>query len=374
MILIIGAEKVYTTFRVAIENTHFDWSIVHATPAEGVALLEKGLTSPALLFLSIKLLPRVARFLTGTHPLYAFFLCRDDHELAYALPPIPVCMAKVTYREASRNARFYITSIADALTPNDDTPDESELHDAVVVQTALNDKLLAMHEELARTQEITIRTLAKVTEARDYDTGEHIERIPKYCKVLCKALRDDETLAGEISPVFVSTLSLSSLLHDIGKVAIPDSILLKAAFLSEAEFAVMKTHTTVGADIIAHAVREQPGNAFLSMAEEIARYHHENVDGGGYPEGLKGEDIPLAARIVALADVYDALTSARPYKRGYSHEEAYSIIAGESGKKFDPRIVAAFKRKHETFRRLRFGARKRGARFHPFFSADDVSA
>lgn len=135
---------------------------------------------------------------------------------------------------------------------------------------------------------------------------------------------------------------LTSPLHDIGKVGIPDSVLLKPGRLNDIEFDIMKTHTTLGAQTLDAAIRQFPGAKFLEMARDIALTHHERWSGGGYPNGLRGEEIPLAGRIMAIADVYDALTSKRVYKPAFTHEVAKSMIVQDSGKHFDPSLVEAF--------------------------------
>jgi putative two-component system response regulator len=142
---------------------------------------------------------------------------------------------------------------------------------------------------------------------------------------------------------------LTSPLHDIGKVGIPDSVLLKPARLTAAEFDIMKTHTTVGAETLDAALREYPGATFLEMARDIAATHHERFDGSGYPQGLVGSEIPLCGRIVALADVYDALTSKRVYKDAFAHASARETIVAESGTHFDPDVVSVFLECEEQF-------------------------
>lgn len=192
------------------------------------------------------------------------------------------------------------------------------------------------------THDVTIFALAKLAESRDNDTGKHIERVQAYCQILAERM----LVSGqwpEMNASFVKLLFQTSPLHDIGKVSIPDSILLKPGKLSPAEFEVMKTHTTRGAETLAAAAGQRPKAAYLEMAREIALSHHERWDGRGYPQGLAGEFIPLAARVVAVADVYDALTSRRMYKEAFTHETARKTIVEGSGTHFDPHIVEIFK-------------------------------
>lgn len=201
-------------------------------------------------------------------------------------------------------------------------------------------------------REMTIFVLAKLAESRDPETGAHLERVQRYAQRLSQRLQTMGRYEDVIDAEFVRLIYLTSPLHDIGKVAIPDSVLLKPGRLTTEEFEVMKTHTLRGAETLAAALAECPEAAFLEMARDIALSHHERYDGSGYPHGLAGERIPLAARIVAIADVYDALTSKRVYKDAMSHDEAVSIIQQETGAHFDPVIVEAFLAERETFRQI----------------------
>lgn len=187
---------------------------------------------------------------------------------------------------------------------------------------------------------MVIFALARLAETRDPETGYHLERIQGYSRILAQAL--DQGDFPDINRQFVETLYATSPLHDIGKVGIPDRILLKPGRLTGEEFAIMKSHTTIGYETLRSAYRKNPRAAYLRMSAEIARSHHERFDGTGYPEGLAGDDIPLAARIVAVADVYDALITKRVYKDAFSHEITRGIILDGRGSQFDPRIVDAF--------------------------------
>lgn len=202
-------------------------------------------------------------------------------------------------------------------------------------------------------REMTIFALAKLAESRDPETGAHLERVRAYCRTLASQLQQNPAFKDAVDDTFVRLVYETSPLHDIGKVAIPDRILLKAGKLSDQEFDVMKTHTLHGAETLAATVAQFPNARFLQMAHEIALCHHEKYDGSGYPRGLSGDDIPLAGRIVALADVYDALTSKRVYKNAYSHEKARAIITDGSGKHFDPAIVDAFLEVEDEFVQIR---------------------
>ncbi|MCF8144948.1 MAG: response regulator [Deltaproteobacteria bacterium] len=192
------------------------------------------------------------------------------------------------------------------------------------------------------TRDIVIFSLARLVESRDLETGHHLERIRHYSKTLALALSKSDNPPEEIDGLFLDNIFLTSPLHDIGKIGIPDHILLKPGRLDDREFEVMKRHSKIGFDTLHEALGKYPKADYLRMSAHIARSHHEKFDGTGYPDGLKGEEIPLSARIVALADVYDALVSKRIYKHAYKHDVAKAIIESESGKHFDPRVADAF--------------------------------
>lgn len=201
---------------------------------------------------------------------------------------------------------------------------------------------------------LLVSALRDVAQVRDNETGNHIVRTSRYVRILArnlaaKAMLDDGGQTG-----FVSMLARAAPLHDVGKVSIPDNILLKPGRHSEREQKLMRTHAAIGAEILraASEAGEDAGSAhaLLQVAQDIARAHHENWDGSGYPLGLSGAAIPQSARIMALADVYDALTSARPYKAPWTHEDAVAYIQSLSGSKFDPDIVEAFVEEAELFR------------------------
>jgi len=194
--------------------------------------------------------------------------------------------------------------------------------------------------------------LAKLAEYRDNDTGRHLDRVTRFCLVLAEALRERDAYRKLIDAQFLYNLERSVPLHDIGKVAIPDEILLFPGRLNDEQMAVMRTHTDTGANTIQALIARAPGVSFLEMATDIARYHHERYDGKGYPTGLKAEAIPLAARITAVADVYDALTTRRVYKEAFSHAKAVEIIREGSGTQFDPAVVEAFLNRQATFAKL----------------------
>lgn len=191
----------------------------------------------------------------------------------------------------------------------------------------------------------SILALAKLSEARDEDTGDHLIRISNYAELLAKSLRENPKFSQEITNAFIVDLVKFSPMHDIGKVGIPDNILLKPGKLTKEEFEVMKTHTIYGANVLREAEQNinKRGRSLFKVGIEIAQNHHEKYDGSGYPSGISGDKIPLSARIVAVVDVFDALMSKRPYKEPFSFEETMRIIEEGKGKHFDPDIVDAFK-------------------------------
>jgi len=191
-------------------------------------------------------------------------------------------------------------------------------------------------------RDVTIFALAKLAESRDPETGAHLERMREYCRVIAKHLSQQEKFLDVVDGEYVQSIYVTSPLHDIGKVGIPDSVLLKPGRLTDSEYEIMKAHTTIGAQTLKAAAEEHSDVDFLRMGYDIALTHHEKFDGSGYPKGLMGEEIPLCGRIVALADVYDALTTERIYKAEFSHEVAKFIILEGRDTHFDPDIVDAF--------------------------------
>ncbi len=203
--------------------------------------------------------------------------------------------------------------------------------------------------EIVNSQMSTIFALSKLAESRDPDTGAHIERVQILCKALALRLGGESPYAGAIDADFVNCIYNSSPLHDIGKVAIADCVLLKPGKLTTEEFEVMKNHTVIGVSTLQKVHEQYPNNAFVAMGISIARSHHERWDGTGYPDGLAGENIPLEARIMAVADVYDALRSKRCYKESVPRSEGRDIIEAGSGVQFDPVLVKAFLDIEEEF-------------------------
>jgi len=206
---------------------------------------------------------------------------------------------------------------------------------------------------VAASELASVFALAKLAEARDDDTGHHIERVQFFSRALAEKMGEMKLQVEHLTSAFIDNLHQTASLHDIGKVGTPDSILLKPGKLTTEEFAVMKTHCALGASTLSALLERYPGNPFFRMGVEVARSHHERWDGGGYPDGLQGRAIPLAARIVAVADYYDALASRRCYRPAFSHEETCRMIRDGSATHFDPDVVAAFQAVEPEFQRIR---------------------
>jgi putative two-component system response regulator len=245
----------------------------------------------------------------------------------------------------------------------------------------LQDQILANQRELERrvrertrqlelTQQVAVFSLAKLAESRDHETGGHLHRIREYARVIAQEMSAMPGFSSQIDAAFIEELYLSCPLHDIGKVGIPDHILLKPGRLTPEEFSVMKNHSSIGGDTLLAADREAGSESFLAMGCDIAYYHHERWDGKGYPDSLRGEGIPLSARIVALADVYDALSSKRPYKAPFDHCKAREILIAGRGNHFDPAVVEAFTRSEKQFEEIR----TRPVCQEPLLTDQDVAA
>lgn len=216
-----------------------------------------------------------------------------------------------------------------------------------------NDRLQEMVRiqigKVADAQMETIFAIAKLAEARDDDTGKHLERIQTFCGLLAVGMGERPKYRSVIDGGWIRNIFHASPLHDIGKVAIPDRILVKPGPLTAEEFGVMKTHTTLGARTLRTVHERYPENVFIAMGIDIAQSHHERWDGHGYPEGLSGEKIPLCARIVAVADFYDAVRSKRCYKAARTHVETCALMYAERGTHFDPEVLDVFRGLHETY-------------------------
>ena len=218
----------------------------------------------------------------------------------------------------------------------------------------LEQRISDQSTELQRTQNAIVFGLAKLAERRDTDTGEHLDRIQKYVTILATDLSSQYP---HLDKAAIRNLSFASSLHDIGKVGIPDSILLKPGRLTDGERKIMERHTAIGGECL-EAIQNRLGdNEFMEMAREVAWSHHERWNGTGYPHQLAGEEIPLVARIVSVADVYDAMTSKRPYKRAMTHGEGRKVLLEGRGLQFDPDIIDAFVRHEAEFEAISISQR-----------------
>lgn len=217
----------------------------------------------------------------------------------------------------------------------------------------LEDEVALRTKEITTLQEVTIMAMSSLAEIRDNETGNHLQRTKLYARELCKCLAKKPEYENIFDAKTILKISNAVPLHDIGKIGIPDVILLKPSKLTTEEFEIMKTHTTLGKEAIekAEKLTDCP-DLFLTIPKEIAYSHHEKWDGSGYPQGLAGEDIPISARIVALVDVYDALRSKRVYKPAYPHQQVVEMIKNESNKHFSESIVAAFLEINEKFNEI----------------------
>lgn len=213
-------------------------------------------------------------------------------------------------------------------------------------------RLLDKNVQLSQIEDANIYTLAYLAETRDEETGKHIERTAQYVKLIAEFLSTLPQYSSHLTSRYIDDITKSAPLHDIGKVGVPDVILKKTGKLSSEEFDVIKLHCEYGANILKTAEKKLNFESYLTLAIQLVMYHHERWDGNGYPEGLKGDAIPLSAQIMAIADVYDALRSERCYKKGFSHEKSSEIILEERGKHFAPDIVDAFIHSQETFKQI----------------------
>ncbi len=226
------------------------------------------------------------------------------------------------------------------------------------IQSIADSAAIAIHTHITRARlersvRVLLMTVGRLAEYRDEETAQHLERVQDYVRLLAEQMARTPKYRSVLTPEVIENLALAAPLHDIGKVGIPDGILTKEGPLSEREFQIMKTHAIIGRQTLAIALEQTGHIPLLQMSIDIAYCHHEKYDGSGYPRGLKGEDIPLAARIVALADAYDAATSTRRYKAAVPHQQAVESLCADSGQHFDPDVIAAFRRCTAEFERIR---------------------
>ena len=244
-----------------------------------------------------------------------------------------------------RNGRYYDVQIND-LTNNDVvtgyTVSLVDITTHMEYSKMLENEVAEKAKKISKIQERFIVSFANMIELRDDVTGQHVKRTSRYVRIIANALKKRNIYPGIITDEFVDAICKAAPLHDIGKIAISDSILRKPGKLTEEEFEIIKTHPKVGGDMLREALKIDEADEYLTYAYEMAMYHHEKWNGTGYPEGLKGNEIPLSARIMAIADVFDALTSKRSYKDKISDDRAFQIIEQSSGSHFDPILVKVF--------------------------------
>jgi HD-GYP domain-containing protein (c-di-GMP phosphodiesterase class II) len=236
--------------------------------------------------------------------------------------------------------------------PHAFSPAEIGMCTMLVDQMSYSLENIRLVNELSRSRDAVIRGMALLAEIRDTHIREHLRRMCAYSGFLAGLLAERPGYP-EATPQFIETIARAAALHDVGKVGIPDAILLKPGKLTEAEFAVMKSHTEIGAELLEGLIKDYGRYAMITMGAEVARCHHEKWNGTGYPAGLKEREIPLSARIVAIADVYDALTSRRVYKDAWTHEETAKTMEADSGKHFDPELLGIFLAHHRDLARIR---------------------
>lgn len=295
-------------------------------------------------------------------------------ELGYSKPDMRIDDAspdinKILYEKAAKDievgSRVYRPSIAKIT----DDKDKKHINGYVIRATDVTEQQRNLElinnyqrnlerdvkEKTARIlqmQEQTIFSFATLVESRDSLTGEHVRRTSEYVAVLGAEMKNRGMYPRVITSTYLEQLRMAAPLHDIGKIKIPDSILKSSGKLSPEEFEIMKSHTVEGGRIIEDTLKEIEGDNFFVIAREVAVYHHEKWNGTGYPYGTKGEEIPISARIMAVADFFDALTSSRSYKKAYSAQKTYQILMEESGRSFDPKVVDCFMRSREEIEKI----------------------
>ena len=272
---------------------------------------------------------------------------REEQALAFEVGADDYIVKPIDPHELRSRVQLHFR-LCEAISTVESVQTKIESHDSIVKR--LTERRV---REIVATQDVAVFTLAKVSEFRDRETGDHLIRMRSYSQLLAERLARSGPYADQIDETFLDDLYRSSLLHDIGKIGISDAILLKPGRLTPDEFEIMKQHSIIGANILDQAMMLSQCGGFLAMAGAIARFHHERFDGTGYPAALQGEEIPLPARIVAVADVYDALISVRPYKPAFPAMDAREMILCESGRHFDPVIVEAFRECFEEFLKIR---------------------
>ncbi len=291
------------------------------------------------------LMEMVSVFLGFFILLAIFMIWLTQYHVVYPVNSISECLKEFSTEEDSQEVLD--EEVKKIRTLSIHTGDEIEnlyksICDMTLRQTEQMRNIRYLSESTARMQDGLIITMADMVENRDSDTGAHVQKTAAYVRIIVEGLKRKGYYAEKITPKFISDVVRSAPLHDVGKINIPDNVLNKPGKLTDEEFEIMKTHTTAGKKIIEDAISIVEGENYLKEARNMAAYHHERWDGKGYPDGLHGQVIPLSARIMAVADVFDALSSARVYKPAFPFDKAVEIIEEGSGTQFDPKCVEVF--------------------------------
>jgi len=322
-----------STVKKVLENRYRVFTMPSASKL--FALLEK--ISPDLILLDIEM-PEMDGF--------EALLCLKASSLYASIPVIFL----TGYTDNAIEARGFELGVVDFITKPFSTP---VLLNRIKTHLDIDELIRERTAQIRRLQNGIVTVLADVVEERDKGTGGHNDRTAMYVRILMKAMEDRGVYADEIRGLDLEMVVSSARLHDVGKIHVFDMLLNKPGKLNTEEYEEMKLHTTEGARIIDRMIEQTGEEGFLHNAKLFAEYHHECWDGTGYPHGLSGTDIPLQGRIMALADVYDALVSLRPYKKAFTNEEAVHIITSMSGKHFDPKIVDVFLEVKDQFNAVR---------------------
>jgi putative two-component system response regulator len=327
------------TGKVALQKTYDVMTV--ASGARAVALLEKKL--PDLILLDIEM-PEMDGYET--------LRIIKANETTAKIPVIfltALSAAESEYEGLSLGAADYITKPFN----KEILQKRIETHLSLAEHTGNLERLVkAKTEKIEQLQDAILSTVAEMVEFRDGNTGGHIDRTQNYLKILVEKMVERDLYKKSIEVWDIKSLIRSAELHDVGKISIPDDVLNKPGRLSDNEFEIMKTHAELGKKVILQIIAKVDESEFLHQSALMAHTHHERWDGKGYPQQLKGEEIPLHGRLMAIADVYDALISARPYKNAFTHDAAVKIIVDGRGTQFDPVLTDLFEEIHEEFRAI----------------------
>ncbi|HQF90656.1 MAG TPA: response regulator [Synergistaceae bacterium] len=337
---VLIVDDVPENIHILMETLKDEFSLVAATGGEKALRLARGEAPPDLILLDV-MMPGMGGYEVCTH-------LKADPKTA----PIPVVFLTALSQEEDEAQGLKLGAVDYVTKPFRPALVKARVRNQLELKhhrDRLEDAVRDRTRELELTREVIIDSLAAMAERRDLETGGHIQRTRRYVQFLAERAASHPDFAGVLSPETIALFASTAPLHDIGKVGIPDGILLKPGKLTDEEFRVMGYHTLYGYEILRDGERRLRGNTFLSHAQDIARDHHERWDGKGYLRGLAGEEIPLSARIMTLADVYDALVSRRPYKEPFPHHVAMEIIAEGRGTRFDPRLVDIFLASGDAF-------------------------